>query len=91
MPYTGGGITDLVDARVAQKMQGPLGQSIVVDTAGGDSILAPTSRPAAPDVYTMVPVIAGYAPTSPSIREAAFDPSKTGTGRAAGSRRHHDG
>jgi len=44
VPYTGGGITDVVTRVVTQKMQNPLGQPIVVDNRpGANSILAPTS------------------------------------------------
>ena len=40
VPYTGGGITDVVTRVVTQKMSGPLGQSIVVDNRpGANSIL----------------------------------------------------
>ena len=63
VPYTGGGITDVVTRVVAQKMQGPLGQSIVVDNRpGANSILgSDLAAKSAPDGYTMLTVIAGYA------------------------------
>jgi tripartite-type tricarboxylate transporter receptor subunit TctC len=63
VPYTGGGITDVVTRIVTQKMSGPLGQSIVVDNRpGANSILgSDLAAKAAPDGYTMVTVIAGYA------------------------------
>src|SRR3954468_7702543 len=63
VPYTGGGITDVVTRVVTQKMQGALGQPIVVDNRpGANSILgSDLGAKAAPDGYTMVTVIAGYA------------------------------
>lgn len=63
VPYTGGGITDVVTRIVTQKMSGPLGQPIVVDNKpGANSILgSDLAAKAAPDGYTMVTVIAGYA------------------------------
>ncbi len=63
VPYTGGGITDTVTRVVTQKMSGPLGQQIVVDNRpGANSILgSDLAAKAAPDGYTMVTVIAGYA------------------------------
>jgi tripartite-type tricarboxylate transporter receptor subunit TctC len=63
VPYTGGGITDVVTRVVTQKMSGPLGQSIVVDNRpGANSILgSDLAAKATPDGYTMVTVIAGYA------------------------------
>jgi tripartite-type tricarboxylate transporter receptor subunit TctC len=63
VPYTGGGITDVVTRIVTQKMSGALGQPIVVDNRpGANSILgSDLGAKAAPDGYTMVTVIAGYA------------------------------
>jgi tripartite-type tricarboxylate transporter receptor subunit TctC len=63
VPYTGGGITDVVTRIVTQKMSGPLGQAIVVDNRpGANSILgSDLAAKAAPDGYTVVTVIAGYA------------------------------
>jgi tripartite-type tricarboxylate transporter receptor subunit TctC len=63
VPYTGGGITDVVTRVVTQKMSGPLGQPIVVDNRpGANSILgSDLAAKSAPDGYTLVTVIAGYA------------------------------
>jgi tripartite-type tricarboxylate transporter receptor subunit TctC len=63
VPYTGGGITDVVTRIVTQKMSVALGQPIVVDNKpGANSILgSDLAAKAAPDGYTMVTVIAGYA------------------------------
>src|SRR6478736_6994040 len=63
VPYTGGGITDVVTRVVTQKMQAPLGQPIVVDNRpGANSILgSDIAAKSAPDGYTMLTVIAGYS------------------------------
>ena len=63
VPYTGGGITDVVTRIVTQKMSASLGQPIVVDNRpGANSILgSDLAAKATPDGYTMVTVIAGYA------------------------------
>jgi tripartite-type tricarboxylate transporter receptor subunit TctC len=63
VPYPGGGITDVVTRIVTQKMAGALGQPIVVDNRpGANSILgSDLVSKAAPDGYTMLTVIAGYA------------------------------
>ena len=79
VPYTGGGIPDVVTRVVAQKMQGPLGQSIVVDNRpGANSILgSDLAAKAAPDGYTMVTVIAGYAANVTLYQgKLPFDPRK---------------
>src|SRR3954470_8333384 len=63
VPYTGGGITDVTTRLVTNKMSAALGQAIVVDNRpGANSILgSDLAAKAAPDGYTMVTVIAGYA------------------------------
>jgi tripartite-type tricarboxylate transporter receptor subunit TctC len=63
VPYTGGGITDVVTRVVTQKIANALGQPIVVDNRpGANSILgSDLAAKAAPDGYTMLTVIAGYA------------------------------
>jgi len=77
VPYTGGGITDVVTRVVTQKIGVSLGQPIVVDNRpGANSILgADLVAKAAPDGYTILTVIAAHAanatltPAScPSIR-----------------------
>jgi tripartite-type tricarboxylate transporter receptor subunit TctC len=79
VPYTGGGITDVVTRVVTQKMSGPLGQSIVVDNRpGANSILgSDLAAKAPPDGYTMVTVIAGYAANVTLYQgKLPFDPRK---------------
>ena len=63
VPYTGGGITDVVTRVVTQKIANALGQPIIVDNKpGANSILgSDLAAKAAPDGYTMLTVIAGYA------------------------------
>jgi tripartite-type tricarboxylate transporter receptor subunit TctC len=79
VPYTGGGITDVVTRLVTQKMSGPLGQPIVVDNRpGANSILgSDLAAKASPDGYTMVTVIAGYAANVTLYAgKLPFDPMK---------------
>jgi tripartite-type tricarboxylate transporter receptor subunit TctC len=79
VPYTGGGITDVVTRLVTQKMQGPLSQPIVVDNRpGANSILgSDIAAKAAPDGYTMLTVIAGYAANVTLYAgKLPFDPRK---------------
>src|SRR5262245_9336024 len=79
VPYTGGGITDVVTRMVTQKMSGTLGQPIVVDNRpGANSILgSDLAAKAAPDGYTMVTVIAGYsANVTLYAGKLPFDPLK---------------
>src|SRR3979490_81002 len=79
VPYTGGGITDVVTRVVTQKMSGPLGQAIVVDKKpGANSILgSDLAAKAPPDGYTMVTVIAGYAANVTLYSgQLPFDPLK---------------
>ena len=63
VPYTGGGITDVVTRVVTQKMQAALGQAIVVENKpGANSIIgADIVAKSAPDGYTLLTVIAAHA------------------------------
>ena len=79
VPYTGGGITDVVTRVVTQKMQGPLGQPIVVDNRpGANSILgSDIVAKAPPDGYSLLTVIAGYAANVTLYAgKLPFDPMK---------------
>src|ERR1700704_3480644 len=79
VPYTGGGITDVVTRIVTQKMSGTLGQPIVVDNRpGANSILgSDLAAKAPPDGYTMATVIAGYAANVTLYQgKLPFDPLK---------------
>jgi tripartite-type tricarboxylate transporter receptor subunit TctC len=79
VPYTGGGITDVVTRIVTQKMSAALGQPVIVDNRpGANSILgSDLAAKAAPDGYTMVTVIAGYAANVTLYQgKLPFDPLK---------------
>ena len=79
VPYTGGGITDVVTRVVTQKIQTALGQPIIVDNRpGANSILgSDLVAKAAPDGYTMLTVIAGYAANVTLYQgKLPFDPAK---------------
>ena len=72
-------ITDVVTRVVTQKMQASLGQPIVVDNRpGANSILgSDIAAKAAPDGYTMLTVIAGYAANVTLYQgKLPFDPRK---------------
>jgi len=80
VPYTGGGITDVVTRVVTQKMQGALGQAIVVDNKpGANSIIgAEMTAKAAPDGYTMVTVIGAHAANATLYAgKLSFDPVRS--------------
>ncbi|MDQ5847653.1 MAG: tripartite tricarboxylate transporter substrate binding protein [Pseudomonadota bacterium] len=80
VPYTGGGITDVVTRVVTQKIQASLGQSVVVDNRpGANSILgADIVAKAPPDGYTMLTVIAAHAANATLYAgKLPFDPVKS--------------
>ena len=80
VPYTGGGITDVVTRVVTQKIQTALGQPIVVDNRpGANSILGADIAAKAPaDGYTMLTVIAGHAANATLYSgKLPFDPVKS--------------
>jgi tripartite-type tricarboxylate transporter receptor subunit TctC len=77
VPYTGGGITDIVTRVVTQKMQAGLGQPIVVDNKpGANSIIgADLVAKSAPDGYSIVTVIAAHAANATLYQgKLPFDP-----------------
>jgi tripartite-type tricarboxylate transporter receptor subunit TctC len=79
VPYTGGGITDVVTRVVTQKIQTSLGQSVVVDNRpGANSILgADVVAKAPPDGYTILTVIAAHAANATLYAgKLPFDPVK---------------
>ncbi|HET7671497.1 MAG TPA: tripartite tricarboxylate transporter substrate binding protein [Burkholderiales bacterium] len=79
VPYTGGGITDVVTRVVTQKIATAIGQPIIVDNRpGANSILgSDIAAKAAPDGYTMLTVIAGYAANVTLYQgKLPFDPRK---------------
>jgi tripartite-type tricarboxylate transporter receptor subunit TctC len=79
VPYTGGGITDIVTRVVTQKMQAALGQSIIVDNKpGANSIIgADIVAKSAPDGYSIVTVIAAHAANTTLYQgKLPFEPVK---------------
>jgi tripartite-type tricarboxylate transporter receptor subunit TctC len=79
VPYTGGGITDVVTRVVTGKMQAALGQPIVVDNKpGANSIIgADLVAKAPPDGYSIVTVIAAHAANATLYKDKLpFDPVK---------------
>jgi tripartite-type tricarboxylate transporter receptor subunit TctC len=77
VPYTGGGITDVVTRVVTQKMQAALGQAIVVENKpGANSIIgADLVAKSAPDGYSIVTVIAAHAANATLYQgKLPFDP-----------------
>ena len=80
VPYTGGGITDIVTRVVTQRMQAALGQAIVVDNKpGANSIIGADMAAKAPaDGYTVVTVIAAHAANATLYQgKLPFDPVKS--------------
>jgi tripartite-type tricarboxylate transporter receptor subunit TctC len=80
VPYTGGGITDVVTRIVTQKMQAALGQPIVVENKpGANSIIgADLVAKAPPDGYSVVTVIAAHAANATLYQgKLPFDPVKS--------------
>ena len=80
VPYTGGGITDIVTRVVTQKMQAAPGQAIVVDNKpGANSIIgADLVAKAQPDGYNIVTVIAAHAANATLYQgKLPFDPVKS--------------
>jgi len=56
VPFPPGGLSDAVGRPVAEGMQGPLGQTIVIENVGGANGAIGSSRAAraAPDGYTLL-------------------------------------
>ena len=80
VPYTGGGITDVVTRVVTQKIGASLGQPIVVDNRpGANSIVgADLVAKAPPDGYSMLTVIAAHAANATLYAgKLPFDPVKS--------------
>jgi tripartite-type tricarboxylate transporter receptor subunit TctC len=80
VPYTGGGITDVVTRVVTQKMSAALGQAIVVDNKpGANSIIgADLVAKSAPDGYSILTVIAAHAANATLYAgKLPFDPVKS--------------
>ena len=80
VPYTGGGITDVVTRVVTAKMQASIGQPIVVENKpGANSIIgADLVAKSAADGYSIVTVIAAHAANATLYQgKLPFDPVKS--------------
>jgi tripartite-type tricarboxylate transporter receptor subunit TctC len=80
VPYTPGGITDSATRMIAQKLEGALGQPIVIENKpGANSIVgADAAARSAPDGYTFVTVIGGHAANATLYAgKLPFDPVKS--------------
>jgi tripartite-type tricarboxylate transporter receptor subunit TctC len=75
---TPGGSPDIVARMLADKMAGPLGQSITVEnnTGGGGGIAAGVVSNSPPDGYTMTLLTAGYA-SGAAVGKFTFDGDNT--------------
>ena len=80
VPYTPGGITDSATRMIAQKLEGTLGQPIVIENKpGANSIVgAEAAARSNPDGYTFVTVIGGHAANATLYAgKLPFDPVKS--------------
>lgn len=80
VPYTPGGLTDVVTRMVAQKLQEALGQPVTIENRpGSNSIIgAEAVATAAPDGYTFGTVIAAHAANATLYKgKLPFDASKS--------------
>ena len=75
---TPGGSPDIISRMLADKMAGPLGQSITIEnnTGGGGGIAASIVSHAPPDGYTMTLLTAGYA-SGAAVGKFPFDGDNT--------------
>jgi tripartite-type tricarboxylate transporter receptor subunit TctC len=77
--FAPGGNTDLIARIVADKVQGVLGQRVIVDNRGGanGAIAADTVAKAAPDGYTLFFTTVGAVAINPAFRkDLPYDPVK---------------
>ena len=77
--FAPGGNTDLIARIVADKVQGILGQRVIVDNRGGanGAIAADTVAKAAPDGYTLFFTTVGAVAINPAFRkDLPYDPVK---------------
>ena len=77
VPYTPGGIVDIVARITARALEGPLGQSVVVDnrSGAGGTIGMKAVAAAAPDGYTLGIGTTGPLAIMPALHpSAAYDP-----------------
>ena len=77
--FAPGGNTDLIARVVADKVQGVLGQRVIIDNRGGanGAIAADTVAKAAPDGYTLFFTTVGAVAINPAFRkDLPYDPVK---------------
>ena len=77
VPFTPGGSTDILAREIAQKLQGTLGQPVVVENkpGAGGSIGATEAARAAPDGYTLLMGHIGTLAINPSLYpKLPYDP-----------------
>ena len=76
MPFPPGGATDANARALAKEMEGPLGQSIIVDNRGGANgiIGSDLVAKAVPDGYTMMHISAAFAINPSTYKKLPFDP-----------------
>jgi tripartite-type tricarboxylate transporter receptor subunit TctC len=74
--FTAGGTTDFMARLLANKLRGPLGQTVVVEnkTGANGSIGAEFVAKSEPDGYTLYFTTAGVAVVYPHLRPAPYDP-----------------
>jgi len=73
--FTAGGTTDFMARLLANKLRGPLGQTVVVEnkTGANGSIGAEFVAKSEPDGYTLYFTTAGVAVVYPHLRPASYD------------------
>jgi tripartite-type tricarboxylate transporter receptor subunit TctC len=79
VPFPPGGSTDIVARIVAQKLQGPLGQSLVIENRGGagGTLGAAVGAKAAPDGYFLTVGSTSTHVVAPSVyQKLEYDPVK---------------
>jgi tripartite-type tricarboxylate transporter receptor subunit TctC len=76
--FTAGGTTDFMARLLADKMRGPLGQTVIVENKPGanGSIGAELVAKSEPDGYTLYFTTAGVAAVYPHLRPAPYDTLK---------------
>ena len=76
MPFPPGGATDANARALAKEMEGPLGQSIIVDNRGGANgiIGSDLVAKAAPDGYTLMHISVAFAINPSTYKKLPFDP-----------------